>query len=72
MPIVTFVGQIPITINGLGTREAVMISLFGLLGIGATKIFSMSIINLIINGIIPAIIGLALITLSKEDKIAEA
>ncbi|MBI4116675.1 flippase-like domain-containing protein [Candidatus Pacearchaeota archaeon] len=66
MPITTFIGQIPITINGLGTREAAMISLFGLLGISATKIFSMSLINLVINGIFPAIIGMLLILKNKE------
>ncbi len=67
MPITTFIGQIPITINGLGTREAAMISLFGLLGISATKIFSMSLINLVINGIFPAIIGMLLILRDKKN-----
>lgn len=67
MPITTFVGQIPITINGLGTREAMMISLFSLLGISATKIFSMSLINLVINGIFPAIIGMLLILQNKKS-----
>ena len=67
MPITTFVGQIPITINGLGTREAVMISLFGFLGINATKIFSMSLINLVINGILPASIGMLLILRDKKN-----
>ncbi len=57
LPIATLIGQIPITISGLGIREATMIKLFGLLGIGATKIFSMSIITLFLAGIIPAIIG---------------
>ena len=71
MPIATFVGQIPITINGLGTREAVMISLFGLLGISATKIFSMSIINLIINGIVPAMIGFILIITQSENNVPQ-
>lgn len=65
LPIATLVGQIPITISGLGTREATMISLFGLLGIGATKIFSMSMISLFM-GIIPAIIGSFLIWKNKN------
>ena len=67
MPAVTLIGQIPITISGLGTREAAMISLFGLLGISATKIFSMSLINLVINGIFPAIIGMLLILENKKN-----
>src|SRR3989344_7738772 len=60
MPIATFVVQIPITINELGTREAALISLFGILEIQATKVFSMSLINLVINGIFPALIGMFL------------
>lgn len=55
-PIATLISQIPITISGLGTREAAMISLFGLFGIGAVKVFSMSVIGLVL-GIIPMIIG---------------
>ncbi|GBE20427.1 hypothetical protein BMS3Abin17_01168 [archaeon BMS3Abin17] len=66
MPIATFVGQLPITISGLGTREAVLISLFGLAGVGATKIFSMSIISLLISGILPSIIGIFLILRDKK------
>ncbi len=67
MPIATFVGQIPITINGLGTREAVMISLFGIIGIEGAKIFSMSLINLMINGIFPASIGMLLMLRDKKN-----
>ena len=65
LPIATLVGQIPITISGLGTREATMISLFGLLGVGATKVFSMAIVALL-GGVIPAIIGSFLIFRSRK------
>jgi glycosyltransferase 2 family protein len=67
MPIATFIGQIPITINGLGTREAAMISLFAIIGVNATKVFSMSLINLFLNGVLPSLIGI--IYIIKEDKI---
>lgn len=60
LPIATLVSQLPITIGGLGTREAMLIYLFGILGVEATKIFSMSIISLAI-GIIPILIGSLLI-----------
>ncbi|HJZ19257.1 MAG TPA: lysylphosphatidylglycerol synthase transmembrane domain-containing protein [Candidatus Nanoarchaeia archaeon] len=66
MPIATLVGQIPITVSGLGTREAVMISLFGLLGIEAAKIFSVSLIGIMINGILPASIGILLMLRDKK------
>lgn len=61
LPIGTLVTLIPISINGLGTREITLISLFALFGIEAAKVFSMSIISLLITGVIPAIIGIFLI-----------
>ena len=66
LPITTLIGHLPITINGLGTREAAMIALFGLLNIEATKIVSMSIIQLIIGGILPSVFGGLIIFGSKE------
>ncbi len=60
LPLGTVIAQIPISINGLGTREAVLISLFGILGgeIAAAKIFSMSLLSLFFGMIIPAILGI--------------
>lgn len=66
LPIATLVGQIPITVSGLGTREATLISLFGLLGVDPTKVFSMAIIALL-GGVIPAIIG-SFLTLKGKKK----
>ena len=67
IPIATLIGQIPITISGLGTREAIMISLFGLFGVGTTKVFSMALLNLFIAGIIPAVIGSFLIFKKRKS-----
>ena len=53
----TIVSLIPITINGIGTREATLIGLFGIFGIEATKVFSMSVLSLIIGGVLPALIS---------------
>ena len=61
IPIGTLVSMIPISINGLGTREAALISLFGIFGISAAKVFSMSIITILITGVIPSIIASFLI-----------
>jgi len=58
MPISTLISQIPITISGLGTREASMIGLFGLFGISAVKVFSMSLLNFFITGILPTLLGI--------------
>ena len=68
LPIATLVEQIPITISGLGIRETALISLFGLFGIGATKVFSMSILSLFLSGIIPSIIGSFLILKNKKNR----
>ncbi len=65
LPIGTLVAMIPISIGGLGTREAVLIKLFGLFGISATKVFSMSIISLVIVSFIPSIIASFLIIKNK-------
>ena len=59
-PIATLVGYIPITINGLGTREAILVSIMGLFGIESAKVVSMSLLNLLIGGIIPSIIAIFL------------
>ena len=61
MPLGTLVSMIPISINGLGTREAALISLFAIFNIGAAKVFSMSILAHLIVGVIPSIIGIFLI-----------
>ncbi|MFZ5955030.1 MAG: lysylphosphatidylglycerol synthase transmembrane domain-containing protein [Nanoarchaeota archaeon] len=65
-PIGTLIAMIPISINGLGTREAVLISLFAIFGISSAKVFSMSIITIFITGIIPALIANFLIWGDKE------
>ncbi|MBS3093288.1 flippase-like domain-containing protein [Candidatus Pacearchaeota archaeon] len=61
LPIGTMVAILPISISGLGTREAALIALFGLFGVEAAKVFSMSLINLFIVGVIPSIIGIFLV-----------
>jgi len=61
LPLATIVAQIPITINGLGTREAALIGLFSFFGIAAVKVFSMSILSMILASILPAIIASPLI-----------
>lgn len=67
LPISTLVAQIPITINGYGVRELTMINLFGLFGIGAVKVFSMSLLNIFLTNIIPSIVAI-LFLFKKERK----
>ncbi len=57
-PIATMVSLIPITISGLGTREATLMGIFSLFRIPATKIFLMSLLNTVIGTIISLIGGL--------------
>lgn len=68
LPISTLVAQLPITINGYGTRELTMISLFGLFGVAAVKVFSMSILNIILTNIIPSLFAILLIFLKRKGK----
>jgi hypothetical protein len=68
LPVSTLVAQLPITISGLGTRELTMISLFGLFGVEAAKVFSMSILSLLIVGIIPSIMALFLSLKERRKK----
>jgi hypothetical protein len=57
LPVVTLISQIPITVAGLGVREGTMMGIFGLLGVEATKVFSMSLLGLIIGELIPGFFG---------------
>jgi uncharacterized protein (TIRG00374 family) len=68
LPIATLVAQIPITINGFGTRELVLINLFGLFGIDGVKVLSMSLLGIFVTGIIPSAIAASLILLKKRNK----
>ena len=61
MPIATLIGYIPITVSGIGTREAVLIGLMSLFAVESTKVLSMSLLNILIGGIIPSIIAIFLI-----------
>lgn len=67
LPIGTIISLIPISVNGLGTREAVLISIFGIFGVEAAKVFSMSIVNIFISGLLPCIIGIFLILKHKKN-----
>ena len=66
LPLGTLVSMIPISIGGLGTREVTLISLFALFNVSSTKVFSMSVINYFIVGVIPSIIALFLIWKDKS------
>ena len=66
-PIATLVAQIPITISGIGIREATLIGLLGLFGIDAVKVFSMSLIGLFIMAVIPSLFILPFI-LKERNK----
>lgn len=61
LPLATLVSMIPISINGLGTREVTLISLFALFNVDSAKVFSMSVLDYLIVGIFPSIITLFLI-----------
>jgi len=65
LPIATLVAMVPVTINGLGTQELTLISLFGLFNVEATKVFSMSVIG-ILMGILASLVGVIFIVREKN------
>jgi len=66
LPISTIISLIPITINGIGTREITLIGLFALFGISGEKVFSMSVINILIANILPSITAIFLMLKNKK------
>lgn len=65
--IATVIGTIPITVAGLGTREATLIMLFGVFSISAVLIMSISLIVVAI-GWITSVMGLVLSLTEKRVK----
>ena len=61
----TIAGLLPITVSGLGTREATLITLFSTYGVPAGKIISMSLVGLLVGSYIPALFGGALVFRAK-------
>ena len=59
--ITTVVGLVPITISGLGTREAALIGLLIPFGIEPSRIVALSLMSYFIGGILPALIGAILV-----------
>jgi len=69
LPISTLIAQIPITIDGFGTREITLIGLFGILGISAIKVFSMSVLSILIVNVVPSLIAIIFILSERKDDI---
>ncbi len=57
LPISTIVGLLPITISGLGTREAALILIFSSYNISSESIVVMSLVALILTSYLPALVG---------------
>lgn len=56
-PIVTFVSMIPITVNGLGTRELTMGFLFGKFGVLFSEVVAFSLLSMFLMMLLPALCG---------------
>ena len=59
--ITTVISIIPITVSGLGTREASLIALLAIFNVEASKVVAMSLLAFFIAGILPGLIGLIFI-----------
>ena len=66
LPLVILIGNVPITISGLGMRESVGVICFVLLGGSGVQGFLFSLLLFIIITLIPGIIGYALIMSQKN------
>jgi hypothetical protein len=69
LPISTLVAQIPITIDGFGTRELTMVNLFNLFEIEGVKVLSMSILSIVIANLIPPIIVMFILLFKRKNDI---
>lgn len=67
LPIIVLIGNIPLTISGLGLREYIAVICFGILGESAVIGFSFSIILFLFTTLIPGLIGYIFI-LRKQNK----
>lgn len=56
-PIGTLAGMIPITIAGLGTREAALIGILSIYGISAEHAVAISLLGFVFSNMIPAVLG---------------
>jgi len=65
-PIASVVALVPITVAGLGTREATMISLLRLFGVAPSQAIALSLLSYTITTIIPATVG-ATFALKKQQ-----
>ena len=68
--IASIVTLIPITVSGIGTREATLVGLLAVFGVEAGKVVAMSLLAYFIAGILPAIAGLFYIL--KDEKLHKA
>jgi uncharacterized membrane protein YbhN (UPF0104 family) len=58
MPVITVVTLLPVSIGGLGLREAIMVALFTTVGLDKNGAFAMSLLNSFNGIILAAIAGL--------------
>lgn len=57
IPFAILAALLPITISGLGTRDAAMVALFSLVNVPASKAISLAILFLFMGQIVPALVG---------------
>jgi uncharacterized protein (TIRG00374 family) len=70
-PLSMFAALVPVTISGLGTREAAMVVIMSIIGVDAVTAFILSITFAFVSLWIPAICGGIYVTLRSIEKIGE-
>ncbi len=61
LPIATLIGLLPVTVGGWGTREATLILLFSIFGVGSDATVVMCIIAAVIGYVITTVLGVSFI-----------
>lgn len=65
--IASLIGQIPVTVSGLGTREGALIGLFSLFNVQPHQIVAVSLVGYVVTMLVPAVTGAVLsFTLSNH------
>lgn len=62
LPIATIVALVPITVSGLGTREAALVVLFGLFGVPAAEVVAFSLTTFAVGTLLPGLFALPFIS----------
>ncbi len=75
LPIASLIALIPVSINGIGTRETTLVGILTIYGVAPEKTVTMSLVSLMLCGYVPAVFGALLARCFKmpgDDGVSES